>query len=435
MKDKVNRKVFVYNHIFTLGVSIIMLIMVELFNNHAIVPIALITCGCINIISIYVKEKLLMNPLTIFSLIWLILIPISSYEYPVMREMTDFEWKIVLIFIMCFSIGGIIASQFKRNIKDRKYELYKGTLTFNYIVLLISTFSLIIMFIKFGGIPLFYSDANVGKDLFRNSSILNTLTYFGTGSIILYILEEKHFWKSKKTILLSCVYIILLILSAERYFVSILIISCIYSYCKKKIDHEFLKKILISVLSILTIFIVILQFRGNSSQKQIYFIDSGIYSGTAKELTSTEIFRYLGMQERILTKTFDNIEPGISRGTLTFSPLLKLININPINIPDVQIYGYTSKSIITKLYCDFGYLWWVAMIILSIIINLFYKEFSKRKSYTNQYFTIIWLVFLTFSFYAYFDNLIIFYLHIPLYIKLMEILNANWGRKNESYNN
>lgn len=428
MEEIKEKKIFIYNYLITFLISGILLIIVELFQTHVIVPIILILVGISNIISIYTKEKLLMTPITIFSLIWLILIPLSSFEYPAMREMTNFEWKIVLLFILFFCIGAILSTGAKKEKKDyKRKKLSKDALNFNFLVLVISTFSLIIMFILFGGIPLFYSDANIGKNLFRSSSVINTLTYFGAVAILIYAMEDIRFFKDKKILFFSSIYIILLIFTAERYFVTILFMLCLYIFCKIKINTIILKKFIIIILIILAIFIFVLQFRGNTAQKQMYFIDTGIYDGTAKELTATEIFRYLGMQERLLTPTFEGVIPGISMGTLTFSPLLKILGISPIEIPNLQIYGYTSKSIITKLYCDFGYLWGLVTIIISFIINTSYINYTKENKLFKQYFNLIWLVFLTFSFYAYFDNLIIFYLHFPIYIKFIEIYNYKKG--------
>lgn len=430
MEEIKEKNILINNYLITLFLASLLLAIIELFEIHTIVPVILIICGFFNIFIVYKKEKLLMTPLTIFSLIWLILIPISSYEYPIMREMTNFEWSIVLIFIISFCIGAITSTIINKGIKIKnRKKLSKLTIEINFIVLLVSTISLIIMFFKFGGIPLFYTDANIGKEAFRVSSILNTLTYFGAAAILIYAMDDIKNFKNKRNTILSIIYIILLILSAERYFVTILFMLCIYIFCKEKINYKLLKKILYIIIIIIAIFMFVLQYRGNSSQKQMYFIDTKIYNGTAKELTRTEIFRYIGMQERILTDTFDMVKPGISKGTLTFAPILKIFGILPISIPDLQIYGYTSKSIITKMYCDFGNLWWLSTIILSFIINIYYTNYSRKNNLLNQYFNLIWLVFLTLSFYAYFDNLIIFYLYFPIYIKIIEIYNNSERRK------
>lgn len=427
MKEHESKKIYITNYFGILFVATLCLMFVMLLEGHKLVPFILIITGVYTIIKVYIKDRLLMTPISIFSLIWLILTPICSFEYPLMREMSNFEWEIVLEFLIAFSFGAILAGNVKRIKVKEKKELTTRTKGLNYSILFISVISLIALFISFGGIPLFQSDANIGKASFRSASnfsdILNLLSYFGSASILVFFLDDVTIIKNKNFVMLSLLYMGLLILSGERFFVTVLIILCMFSFCKTVVDKEFLKKILLIVVCVLGIFIFILQFRGNAEQKEKYFIDTGIYKGDAQLLVNTEIFRYLGMQERVLTKTFEKIQPGMTKGTLTLAPILKLFGIKPLPIPDVQIYGYTAKTIITKVYSDFGYLWLGAIAMISFIINISYITFSRKNSIFSQYMTVLWLMFLLFSFYSYFDNLILFFLHFIVYVLFIEITN------------
>lgn len=427
MKEYESKRIYILNYFGIVFVSALCLMFVMLFESHKLVPFVLIGTGVYVIIRVYMKDRLLMTPISIFSLIWLILTPICSFEYPLMREMSNFEWEVVLEFIIAFSIGAIFAGNMKMLKVREKKPLTSRTKSLNYGVLILAVIALIAMFISFGGIPLFQSDANVGKDLFRNASeisdILNLLSYFGSTAILVFFLDDINIIKNKNFLFLALTYMGLLILSGERFFVTILIILCMFSFCKTTVDKEFLKKILFIVGCVLAIFIFILQFRGNAEQKEKYFINTGIYRGDVKNLVNTEFFRYLGMQERVLTRTFEKVEPGMTKGTLTLAPIIKIFGLKPIPIPDVQIYGYTAKTIITKVYADFGHFWMFAVGIISFIINFMYIGFSRKNSILSQYITILWLMFLLFSFYAYFDNLILFFLHFTVYILFIETTN------------
>ena len=340
-----------------------------------------------------------------------------------MREMTLIEWREVIIFIISFSIGGIISSIFNNSKISSKKPFSNITIKFNYLVIIISILCLIIMFFKYGKIPLFSSDANIAKEEFRTSSIINTLSYFGFAGVLALFMNNEKIIKNVFYLILTALYCVLLILSAERFFITLMVLSLLFIFSKKKVDFYFLKKIFLVLCSIILIFAFVLQYRGNASQKEQYFIKSGLYNGTAEELTRTEIFRYLGMQERVITNTINNVPPGYTQGTLTISPLLKIIGKSPIILPDVQIYGYTSKSIISKVYADFGHIWFISIIVLSFIVNRLYYNFKRTNNIVSQYYYISFMLLLSFSFYAYIDNLVILFLHFPLYFVIVNILN------------
>ena len=416
---------FLSNYFMMLLVSILLWLEVYLFQTSFLVPYALMIIGIINIVSIYKNYKLLLTPVGLFSLIWLVIIPFCSFEYPLMRAMSVFEWNKVLLLIIFFSLGGLMSSFCKKKKSKKIQHLSNNTLIINLLVLIISLVSLIALYVNYGGVPLFAQDANVAKTLFRSIPFLSFLSYFGNISILIFIINDDRIIKNKLFLLLSIIYVFLLILSAERFFVTLLILSIAFVYCKQYIDIKLLKKFMLLVILVFSIFMFVLCYRGNEEQKDLYFIQSGIYNGNAKTLVNTEILRYFGMQERVITNTYLYIDPGYTKGSLTFSPFLKIIGKNSVEIPDVQIYGYTSKSIITKTYADFGHFWGIAIIIFSFIINTSYYKFSRENSLLSQYMNSVWLIFLLFSFYAYIDNLIILFLYFPLYVWLIEIINNN----------
>ena len=106
---------------------------------------------------------------------------------------------------------------------------------------LISIVSLIALYVNYGGVPLFAQDANVAKNMFRSIPFLSFLSYFGNISILIFIINDDRIIKNKLFLLLSIIYVFLLILSAERFFVTLLILSIAFVYCKQYIDIKLLK--------------------------------------------------------------------------------------------------------------------------------------------------------------------------------------------------
>ena len=421
--NELKNKIFVKYYMLTFIGCCILYLLLFLFESSLIIPYTLIVFGLYNIIGIYMTEKLLLTPISIFSLIWLLIIPICSFEYPLMDSLSIFEWSKVLLFIISFSLGAILTSHIKGHSCKKIKQLKPATRKINYLVLILSIFSLVMLYINYGGIPLFASDANVAKDLFRSIPIWSFISYFGSIASITLIIDNEKVLHKKSFIILIVIYMLLLIFSAERFFVTLLVLLIIFIYSKQKINNQLSKKLIGGVGIILLIFVFVLNYRGNAEQKQLYFINSGIYRGDAQSLVNTEIIRYFGMQERLLTTTFEDIQPGYTKGTLTLSPVLKLIGVTPIEAPKIQIYGYTSKSIITKLYFDFGHLWCLAVIILSFMINSQFKNYSRKNNITSQYMYLASMVLLLFSFYAYIDNFIILFLHFPIYVIFIQTIN------------
>ena len=76
---------FLSNYFMMLLVSILLWLEVYLFQTSFLVPYALMIIGIINIVSIYKNYKLLLTPVGLFSLIWLVIIPFCSFEYPLME--------------------------------------------------------------------------------------------------------------------------------------------------------------------------------------------------------------------------------------------------------------------------------------------------------------------------------------------------------------
>ena len=178
-------------------VSILLWLEVYLFQTSFLVPYALMIIGIINIVSIYKNYKLLLTPVGLFSLIWLVIIPFCSFEYPLMRAMSVFEWNKVLLLIIFFSLGGLVSSFCKKKKSKKIQHLSNNTLIINLLVLIISIVSLIALYVNYGGVPLFAQDANVAKNMFRSIPFLSFLSYFGNISILIFIINDDRIIKNK----------------------------------------------------------------------------------------------------------------------------------------------------------------------------------------------------------------------------------------------
>ena len=100
------------NHINLSIVNIILLLFIMVFYLLDIpklfVTIPLILLGIFNIYYLSKATGIMISPITIFSLIWLIIIPLTSGSAPLMPEMSNMQWKYCLFGSILFFYRGFI---------------------------------------------------------------------------------------------------------------------------------------------------------------------------------------------------------------------------------------------------------------------------------------------------------------------------------------
>ena len=181
---------------------------------------------------------------------------------------------------------------------------------------------------------------------------------------------------------------------------------------------------------ILLVFIFVSVYRNSSEHMDYYYISSGIYRGEASDLTSTELVRYFGMNQRNMTTVLSggfNPEDALE---YTFSPVASVFMDVPQGL-GTSIYGYTANNIIAYAYHDAGWAMWALIFIWSIIINLTFIRFSQnRASITRAYWWSTMGMSLTMSFFAYLNAYAYWMFLFPIVVWLIQALLAR--TKNES---
>lgn len=419
------------------------LIMVSLSKNtNVIVAILLICCGVYNIYTAYKKTKILVSSISIFSLIWLILMPLTSGQVPLMEKMSTFQWTYYLSGCLCF-IGGLFISELLilLSVKQRKksyeqrgvYENGKenerwamSKLLYSCcIFVLILDIALYLIQAKIaGGFPIFAFDSSTARSTFFTVNGAALASNLGFLCIFLIFCDE-NYRKRKMFWLLTVTYLIIQVLMTVRFLLFLVIITLISTFSNKKLNKKQLKLIFAFCIAAVICFIIISLFRGGIEDKENYFINTGIYNGTAKDLVNTEIIRYFGMSQRTMESYIKFYEPGISNMGHTFYPILDTIGIEPIIPRHYGIYGYTACNIITYFYFDAGSLWWLLMIFWSIIMNNWYYKFrANPNSIINKYLWGISALGIAMSFYCYIDSYPYWYFHYIVILYFIKIFNS-----------
>ena len=111
MDDK-EINIYIKNGMMILLTSIILLIFVIISQGNKTILFFTATIsvieGLYTVYSTYRKLKVLVNPMTIFSFIWLILVPLTSMSAPLMDSMSERQWAYCLGGCALFSLGAII---------------------------------------------------------------------------------------------------------------------------------------------------------------------------------------------------------------------------------------------------------------------------------------------------------------------------------------
>ena len=150
----------------------------------------------------------------------------------------------------------------------------------------------------------------------------------------------------------------------------------------KKLEKREKRIIMIACLLIIAAFMLVGTVRGGVSDKQKYFIDTGLFKGTADEMVKTEIPRYIGMSQRLMKQYAVPQYAGVNKLRYTLAPIEYLFGMEyevPNAVAHLDIYGYNAQNIITDMYLDAGFFWPLIAMLWGFIISRCYIN-----SYNNQ---------------------------------------------------
>lgn len=385
--------------------------------------VILVVTGFLIIYKYSKSEESLVNPINIFSLIWFILVPITSFEAPLMEPMSLLQWQYVLVALICFGIGGYLAAfvfdkkkpYVAKGVWHAKEQLYNTCL----IVIILGILLYFVQAKISGGFPIFSSNPDEARRHFYVQG-LALLSNFPIVAIFMIFCDPIH-RKKKLFILLTAIFAILQILLAVRFLLFLLFIMLMAVYGENFRIKEQIKKILRIVILCLIGFLIVASVRGGVEDKQRVFVNTNIYEGTAEMLAQTEILRYFGMSQRVMEEYMLHYTPATSTLGHTLFPILNAVGMAP-ELPDhYGIYGYTACNIITYFYFDAGYFWWLLMIFWSFLMNyLFFRYKRNSNSVMNKYLWSVAAISLAMSFYCYVNTFPYWYCH---YIFVLILLN------------
>ena len=132
----------------------------EIEHNLGIViaPALLVSANC-TVIMVR-SHAPLATPISIYILIWLVLIPLTSFEAPLMRAMTSFEWQMCGIFGLIYCISGLIVSRKMKIAAEEAVTTYVISPPVETMFLALIGASIASMIVNFaiGGVALFAED-------------------------------------------------------------------------------------------------------------------------------------------------------------------------------------------------------------------------------------------------------------------------------------
>lgn len=430
MDNKLNQILYFFISIESILLIIILLLIKEnsLFQNG--IAIILIFTG-ITVFILNLKEySNILRPQSIFAIIWLIALPATSFSYPIMDRMTNLQWEYSLLFILCFSLGGFIASFLgngkseltKRNSLSRpKINLNQLQFLFCLLIIMLASSMIFLSFLRRGEFPALSENAGLAKYDFFLPGTATIIVLGILGIFVIFLDPNKR--NSKIFIVSTFVYVVLQLLTAVRFGLFLLVLLLLSNYSKGKLEKTTLKKIFIFTFFLILFFVVVANIRGGNIDEYLFYAGNGSYSGTEKGLRNTEIIRYFGYSQRVMQKFIETFPAGYMKGNYTLSPILDLFQVPLIHKPGFSIYGYTATNIISYQYLDFGDLWLIAATIWSFIINLAFSIFVCSES--NLFVSYVWgasFICLALSFYTYIQSYTFLFIIFPLLIIVINLL-------------
>lgn len=399
----------------------------------SIIQVILICCGIYNVMHTYKKTHIFLSPVTILGLIWLTLIPLTAGSAPLMTKMTLFQWNYYLAGTLCIYTGmlsSLAIYQKKCKGSSNTQEIYNWKMTrFLYkcciIVLAVGVALYIIQAKISGGFPIFSADPDSSR---RNFFVIpGAALASNLGFLSIYLIFNDNKYRKRKLFwVLTAVYLTIQILMTVRFLLFLIIIAMISTFSNRAISKQQMRRVLWGCLVAVLGFIVVSLFRGGIEDKQNFFVKTGVYSGTARELVKTEIVRYIGMSQRTMESYMKYYDAGCSMLGHTLFPLLDTIGIKTYIPAHYGIYGYTACNIVTYFYFDAGHLWWALMIVWSFVLNNWYYGFRRQPyNIVNKYLWGISAIGMAMSFYCYINAYPYWYFHYVVILYILKAFNTN----------
>lgn len=361
--------------------------------------------GILNIFTCLRRTRLILHPLSVFSFVWLIMIPIASFNYPLMAAMETQQWTYVLAFSCIYMVAGSLfpdAADLNSNTsstQERYLNLSSTGVRFSCFLVALSVLAVLVDAYFHGGFIALSSEVYLER--FRMSFPGYYLVRdIGNLGIVLLSLDPSV--RRKPTYIVCLILMVLVNLSiGVRFSLFVLAIGVISSFSSLKFKSKALGALLVAIVLGICAFGFVSSLRDDAEQMQVYMIDTGFYRGQVSDLTSTEVFRYVGYAARLTSDYVEDGYGGITHGIYTGSPITDLLQIEVTTPSLIQHYGYNATTIITYLYMDFGPFWPLAAFAWSLLVNYAFQRNMKRHSLFSGYWCAVAYISLVLSFYTY----------------------------------
>lgn len=363
---------------------------------------ACVALGILNLWVCWRATRLLLRPVAIFSLLWLIVVPLTSFEVPLMEAMSAFQWRQVLLFALTFMMASLLFAQddLKPNeVPVTSLSLSRGLAYVMYGTIVVTVIAVLFDAIINGGFIISADDVNVERhrSSFPGYYLLRALGNLGV-SVLAF---DKTRRKGKSFIMAFLVMTLVNFSIGVRFGVFVLGIAVVSCWCADRFEAKRLRALVIIGACAVLVFTGISIARDDEANKTLYYITLGGYSGTVDSLTSTELIRYFGYSQRLMEEYMANEQGGVASGAYTLTPLFDFFQIESEYPPRIQVQGYNATNIISYLYQDFGQLWPVAAFVWSALINAAYRWRLRKPGLFSFYWCSVAYVNLALSFYAY----------------------------------
>ena len=364
----------------------------------------------------------LANPISIYAAIWLVLVPLTSLEAPLMEPMSSFEWKMCAGFGVTYCLAGLIVARRKGITAEGSVTTYEISPATENALLGLIGLSIVAMLVNFalGGVALLSEDEMARKTLstFLGYSFLSSLGSVG----VTLLANHYHLRKPKRYVALLVVYLALQALTGTRFVAIITLIMTGVMVASHRLGKKHFRLLMLGGVCVLLVFSFVSAYRSSSEHMEYYYISSGIYRGEASDLTSTELVRYFGMNQRNMTTVLSRDFSSDDLLEYTLSPVTSILTGDPGGL-GTSIYGYTANNIIAYTYHDAGFAMWVILFIWSVLINATFILYSRnRASLMCAYWWSTMAMSLTMSFFAYLNAYAYWMFLFPIVVWFIQIL-------------
>ena len=312
-------------------------------------------------------------PQSIFALVWMILIPVSSGSAPAMRALNSSEIAAIVLGGAVFTVSSALSeiainhfipfSQLDNDRSATQRNVEKAG--FGRVVLAIACLSIIVnLVLNYLGISGDLISTGKAVNAFKGYSFISSAG--AVGALILVYAGSRI----KVDYALIAAYAILELLTGQRWYVIVLFIVLFSSLSFVKLSRRHWILFVGGLLLAVAAFYIISGQKSGIENFQKYYIDTGLYNGSAKELAETEIIRYLGMSQRTMGEVLKGNYSIHQPLSYTLTPI-SFIFESPEHLKlGVSINAYTASNALSYIIADGGSLWWAILCLIAIAVNM-----------------------------------------------------------------